>query len=69
MDQSSDSWWKDGIFYQIYPRSFQDSDADGGGDIKGITDRLPYLVQLGVDAIWLSPIFPSPTPGATSSTR
>jgi alpha-glucosidase len=60
MDQSDDSWWKDGIFYQIYPRSFQDSDADGVGDIKGIIDRLPYLVRLGVDAIWLSPIFPSP---------
>lgn len=60
MDHSGDSWWKDGIFYQIYPRSFQDSDADGVGDIKGIIERLPYLVQLGVDAIWLSPIFPSP---------
>jgi alpha-glucosidase len=60
MDHSDDSWWKDGIFYQIYPRSFQDSDADGIGDLKGIIDRLPYLVRLGVDAIWLSPIFPSP---------
>ncbi|WP_213771986.1 alpha-amylase family glycosyl hydrolase [Bradyrhizobium sp. dw_78] len=60
MDQSGDSWWKDGIFYQVYPRSFQDSDADGVGDIKGILDRLPYLASLGVDAVWLSPIFPSP---------
>ena len=60
MDQSDDSWWKEGIFYQIYPRSFQDSDADGVGDIKGIIERLPYLERLGVDAIWLSPIFPSP---------
>src|SRR4030081_1004854 len=60
MDQSDEFWWRDGIFYQIYPRSFQDSDADGVGDIKGIIDRLPYLVALGVDAIWLSPIFPSP---------
>jgi len=60
MDQSGDTWWKDGIFYQIYPRSFQDSDADGVGDIEGIIGRLPYLVRLGVDAIWLSPIFPSP---------
>src|ERR1700744_2344367 len=60
MNQSGDSWWKDGIFYQIYPRSFQDTDADGVGDIRGIIGRLPYLVQLGVDAIWLSPIFPSP---------
>jgi alpha-glucosidase len=60
MDQSDESWWRDGIFYQIYPRSFQDSNADGVGDIAGIIDRLPYLQKLGVDAIWLSPIFPSP---------
>ncbi len=60
MDQSSDPWWQSGIFYQIYPRSFQDSNADGVGDIAGIVARLPYLQTLGVDAIWLSPIFPSP---------
>ncbi len=60
MDQSSDPWWQSGIFYQIYPRSFQDSNADGVGDIAGIITRLPYLRALGVDAIWLSPIFPSP---------
>jgi len=60
MDQSDEFWWRHGIFYQIYPRSFQDSDADGVGDIKGIVDRLPYLRALGVDAVWLSPIFPSP---------
>jgi alpha-glucosidase len=60
MDQGGEFWWRHGIFYQIYPRSFQDSNADGVGDIKGIIDRLPYLVWLGVDAIWLSPIFPSP---------
>jgi len=60
MNGSDESWWRYGIFYQIYPRSFQDSDADGVGDIKGIIDRLPYLQDLGVDAIWLSPIFPSP---------
>jgi alpha-glucosidase len=53
-------WWRDGIFYQIYPRSFQDSDGDGIGDIGGVIERLPYLKALGVDAIWLSPIFPSP---------
>ena len=54
------SWWQTGIIYQIYPRSFQDDSADGIGDLRGITRRLPYLVDLGVDAIWLSPIFTSP---------
>jgi len=53
-------WWQTGVIYQIYPRSFQDSNDDGIGDLRGITQRLPYLVELGVDAIWLSPIFPSP---------
>ncbi|MGY3341609.1 MULTISPECIES: alpha-amylase family glycosyl hydrolase [unclassified Bradyrhizobium] len=60
MAQGSDIWWRDGIFYQIYPRSFQDSDGDGVGDLAGILRRLPYVKSLGVDAIWLSPIFPSP---------
>ncbi len=49
-----------GVLYQIYPRSFQDSNGDGIGDLRGIIQRLPYLVELGVDALWLSPIFPSP---------
>lgn len=53
-------WWRGGVTYQIYPRSFQDSNKDGIGDLKGITSRLEYLAELGVDAIWLSPIFPSP---------
>lgn len=53
-------WWQRGIVYQIYPRSFQDTDGDGIGDLRGILRRLDYLVGLGVDAIWLSPIFPSP---------
>jgi len=53
-------WWGRGVVYQIYPRSFQDSDADGVGDLRGILSRLDYLVDLGVDALWLSPIFPSP---------
>ncbi len=53
-------WWKRGAIYQIYPRSFQDSDGDGIGDLKGIEGRLDYLQGLGVDALWLSPIFPSP---------
>src|SRR6202140_5310117 len=60
MKQNDESWWRHGIFYQIYPRSFQDSNADGIGDIAGIIERLPYLLALGVDAVWLSPIFPSP---------
>jgi alpha-glucosidase len=60
MDQSDEFWWRHGVFYQIYPRSFQDSNADGVGDIAGVISRLPYLRSLGVDAIWLSPIFPSP---------
>jgi alpha-glucosidase len=54
------SWWQDGILYQIYPRSFQDLNGDGVGDLLGIIGRLPYLRDLGVEAIWLSPIFPSP---------
>jgi len=54
------SWWQTGVIYQIYPRSFQDSDQDGVGDLRGVMQRLPYLVELGVDAIWLSPIFKSP---------
>src|ERR1700731_297744 len=60
MDQSDEFWWRHGVFYQIYPRSFQDSNADGVGDIRGIVDRLPYLQALGTAAVWLSPIFPSP---------
>jgi alpha-glucosidase len=53
-------WWKRGIIYQIYPRSCQDSDGDGVGDLAGIRQRLPYFRWLGVDALWISPIFPSP---------
>ncbi|MFS0773804.1 alpha-amylase family glycosyl hydrolase [Sphingomonas sp. 1P08PE] len=53
-------WWERGVIYQIYPRSFQDSDGDGVGDLAGIEARLDYVAALGVDAIWLSPIFPSP---------
>ena len=54
------SWWQTGVIYQIYPRSFQDSNGDGVGDLPGILSRLDYLHWLGVNALWLSPIFPSP---------
>jgi alpha-glucosidase len=53
-------WWQRGVIYQVYPRSFQDSNGDGVGDLKGISMRLGHLVDLGIDAIWISPIFPSP---------
>jgi alpha-glucosidase len=53
-------WWRDGVIYQIYPRSFADRDGDGLGDLPGITARLDYLAKLGVDAIWLSPFYPTP---------
>jgi len=54
------AWWKEAVVYQIYPRSFMDSDGDGVGDIKGITSRLDYLKELGIDVIWLSPVYKSP---------
>jgi alpha-glucosidase len=56
----TEPWWKSAIIYQIYPRSFQDSNRDGIGDLPGIVRRLPYLAELGVDAIWISPVFSSP---------
>ena len=54
------AWWKTAVVYEIYPRSFQDSNADGVGDLPGILARLKYLVEFGVEAIWIAPIFPSP---------
>jgi alpha-glucosidase len=57
---ANQEWWRHAVIYEIYPRSFQDSDGDGVGDIKGITLRLDYLHDLGVDAIWITPIYPSP---------
>ena len=54
------AWWKEAVVYQIYPRSFMDSNGDGIGDIRGITSRLDYLRELGIDVIWLSPVYKSP---------
>src|SRR5690348_16054999 len=53
-------WWSNAIFYQVYPRSFADSDGDGIGDLGGVRERLPYLKTLGVEAIWLCPVTRSP---------
>ncbi|CAN7405350.1 beta-galactosidase BglA [Rhizobium sp. LjRoot258] len=58
-DKTAD-WWRGAVIYQVYPRSFQDTNGDGLGDLRGITRRLPYIASLGVDAIWLSPFFKSP---------
>ena len=60
MANSPRAWWQTGVIYQVYPRSFQDTNRDGIGDLNGIVRRLPHLVGLGIDAIWISPIFPSP---------
>lgn len=63
LSQTNDSsntgkaWWKEAIIYQLYPRSFQDSDGDGIGDLKGILSRLDYIKSLGVTAVWLNPIY------------
>jgi alpha-glucosidase len=54
------SWWEGAVVYQVYPRSFQDSNGDGVGDLRGVLNRLDHLVWLGVDALWISPIYPSP---------
>jgi hypothetical protein len=53
-------WWRGGVVYQVYPRSFSDSNADGTGDLPGLIDRLDYLEWLGIDGIWLNPVMPSP---------
>ena len=56
----SEHWWRDAVIYQVYPRSFADANGDGMGDLEGIRSRIPYLAELGVDAIWLSPFYASP---------
>ena len=58
--RTSDAWWKSAVVYQIYPRSFSDSNGDGIGDLLGVIDRVDYLVDLGIDVVWLSPVFLSP---------
>src|SRR5437016_1003795 len=58
--RSPGKWWQRGVIYQIAPMSFQDSNSDGKGDLQGIIDRIPYLEWLGIDAVWLCPIYPSP---------
>ena len=59
-DTETPAWWKEAVFYQIYPRSFKDSNGDGIGDLRGITEKLDYLRELGINAIWLSPVYDSP---------
>ena len=60
VDAEGHQWWQHAVFYEIYPRSFADSNGDGIGDLPGITSKLDYLKDLGVDAIWITPCFPSP---------
>jgi alpha-glucosidase len=60
VDAGGHRWWQHAVFYEIYPRSFADSNNDGVGDLKGITSKMSYLRDLGVDAIWITPCFPSP---------
>ena len=60
LDAAGHAWWQHAVFYEIYPRSFADSNNDGVGDLKGITSKLDYLRELGVNAIWITPCFPSP---------
>ena len=62
-------WWANAVVYQIYPRSFQDTNGDGIGDLKGITSRLDYLADLGVDVLWLSPVYRTTTATTSPTTR
>lgn len=60
MTDAVGAWWTRAVVYQVYPRSFADSNGDGIGDLGGIRSKLGYLAELGVDALWLSPVYPSP---------
>ncbi len=60
VDAEGHQWWQHAVFYEIYPRSFADSNNDGVGDLNGITSKMDYLHELGVDAIWITPCYPSP---------
>ena len=60
MNSSNRAWWKEAAVYQVYPRSFRDSNGDGIGDLPGVMEKLPYLKELGIDVVWLSPVYPSP---------
>ena len=60
MESIHPAWWKEAVVYQIYPRSFKDSNGDGIGDLNGIREKLDYLKDLGVDVLWLNPIYQSP---------
>ena len=59
LNNTHDDWWKQAVVYQVYPRSFRDANGDGLGDIAGVTAQMGYLKKLGVDAVWLSPFYPS----------
>lgn len=56
----ADKWWQEATIYQIYPRSFKDSNGDGKGDLPGILEKLPYLKELGIDVLWINPVYASP---------
>ena len=60
MTQQTQDWWRRGVLYQVYPRSYSDADGDGNGDLAGLRARLDHLEWLGIDGIWLSPTMPSP---------
>ena len=60
-------WWKESVVYQIYPKSFKDSNGDGVGDIRGIIQKLDYLKELGVNVLWISPMLESPAPTALAA--